>query len=87
MDYSAKNTFWLHGAHPTPADVAQDSSGQVAGECTADADIFWKSRISNAPRTAAVAFDAMPLGPMGVVSDPGRPVEELVKLEQRYRRA
>ena len=78
MDYSAKHTLYIHGASPTPANVRADPSGGCE-VCTADADIFWKDRPEGAKPTSAAQFDAMPLGEMGFVSDPGRPLEVLEK--------
>lgn len=82
MDYSAAHTLYLHGALPTPANVEPDSTGGVCGECTADCDIFWKSRVEGASQTAARVFDSMPLGEMGFVPDPGRPLEGLRGLKE-----
>lgn len=76
IDYSAKNTYYVANAVPTPP-ISTDSAAVGEIEFTADADIFWKDRKFDAVQTAPVQFDAMPLGKMGFVTDPGRDLEEL----------
>lgn len=41
--------------------------------------IFWKDRLEDAAPTSARVHDAMPLGEMGFVADPGRPLESLLR--------
>ena len=72
MDYSAKSTFYVANAKPTPSILANSNTA-----FTADADIYWNNRKPDALRTAPVQFDEMPLGPMGFVADPGRKLKEL----------
>lgn len=70
MDYSAPNTLYVANVEPTPAISTDMMVDEV--DFTADADIFWKDRKLDAEKTSPVQFDAMPLGKMGFVADPGR---------------
>jgi len=77
MDYSATHTLYIAAASPAPADLALRVEEQFDGQPTADADIYWKSRKSDAKPTSRNVFDDMPLGKMGFVRDPGRSLGDL----------
>ena len=68
MDYSAKHTLYIANALPhTPI------AGDARGEFTDDSDIYWKDRKPDARPTAPYQFDALPLGEMGFIPEPGHP--------------
>lgn len=75
MDYSAMNTFYVANSYPSPP--------IAGGKFIADADIFWKDRKPDAQFTAPIQYEAMPLGKMGFVADPGRKLADLEALRGR----